>query len=71
MEFKKYLMKALRDGIQDNDVHKIIAKEHEAMRFNELDTELFIPINSNRLFIRHLFNNELNNDKELFEKVAI
>lgn len=71
MDFKRYLMKVLRDGISDSDVHKIIAKEHEAMQFDQLDTELFIPINSNRLFIRHLFNNEKNNDMELFEKIAI
>lgn len=71
MEFKSYLMKILRDGITDEDVHKIITKEREAIKWDQLDTELFIPINSNRLFIRHLLNHERDNDKEMFEKLAI
>lgn len=71
MDFKSYLIRLIRDGIEDDDVHKVIAKEREAIKFNKMDTELFIPINSNRLFIRYLLNNETSNDKELFEKCAI
>jgi hypothetical protein len=65
------MIRMLRDGITYEDVATLMQKEKEATKFNVMDTELFIAVNSNRLFIRHLLNNELANDKSLFEKCAI
>ena len=71
IDFKCDMIRMLRDGITYEDVATLMQKEKEATKFNVMDTELFIAVNSNRLFIRHLLNNELANDKSLFEKCAI
>ena len=71
IDFKCNMIRMLRDGIKYEDVAAMIEKEKIATKFNEMDTELFIAANCNRMFVRHLLNNELANDKSMFEACAI